>query len=76
METLRLTTVIGPDRKLRIEAPTHLDPGPAEVVVVVTSAPRPKRAVTWRDLAGLGKEIWRDEDAQEYVDRLRNEWEP
>ena len=33
METLRLTTVIGPDRKLRIEAPTHLDPGPAEVVV-------------------------------------------
>ena len=26
-------------------------------------------------LKGLGKEIWRDQDAQEYVDSLRDEWE-
>jgi len=25
-------------------------------------------------LRGLGKEIWRGEDAQAYVDRLRQEW--
>ena len=26
------------------------------------------------DLEGLGKEIWAGEDAQAYVDRLRDEW--
>ena len=26
-------------------------------------------------LKGLGKEIWRGEDAQAYVDRLRQEWD-
>lgn len=26
-------------------------------------------------LRGLGREIWEDEDAQAYVDRLRDEWE-
>ena len=25
-------------------------------------------------LVGLGKEVWADEDAAEYVKRLRNEW--
>jgi len=25
-------------------------------------------------LRGLGKEIWEDEDAQEYINRLRGEW--
>ena len=27
------------------------------------------------ELHGLGKEIWEGIDAQEYVNRLRNEWE-
>ena len=27
------------------------------------------------ELKGLGKEIWEDVDAQEYVDRERNSWE-
>ena len=26
------------------------------------------------DLQGLGKEIWRDIDAQEYIDRERDSW--
>jgi len=26
------------------------------------------------DLRGLGKEIWGKEDAQRYVDKLRDEW--
>ena len=26
------------------------------------------------DLEGLGREIWEAEDAQAYVDRLRDEW--
>lgn len=27
------------------------------------------------ELEGLGAEIWKDIDAQEYVNELRNEWE-
>ena len=27
----------------------------------------------WNDLYGLGKGLWNDEDAQDYVDRLREE---
>lgn len=27
------------------------------------------------EFEGVGAEIWRDIDAQDYVDRLRNEWD-
>jgi hypothetical protein len=29
----------------------------------------------WREFRGLGKEIWQGIDAQEYVNKLRDEWE-
>lgn len=32
-----------------------------------------KRELDWKDLYGLGKGLWKDEDAQEYVNRLREE---
>ena len=38
-----------------------------------TEAEKPKRSIM--ELHGLGKEIWKDIDAQEYVNELRNEWE-
>jgi hypothetical protein len=72
METLQLDTTIGPDGVLRIEAPTHLAPGPAKVVVVVSPT---EGTLDWIDLRGVGKEIWEGIDAQEYVNRLRDEWE-
>jgi len=36
-------------------------------------APQPRRSIL--ELQGLGKEIWRDVDAQEYVDRERDTWD-
>ena len=73
METLNVQTEIGTDGRVRIDVPCHLPPGPAEVVVLI----RPSRPfappVRWRDFYGLGKEIWGKEDAQAYVDRLRDE---
>ncbi len=33
----------------------------------------PKHSIL--ELHGLGKDIWQGIDAQEYVDRLRDEWE-
>jgi hypothetical protein len=32
-----------------------------------------KRELDWKDLYGLGKGLWKGEDAQEYVNRLREE---
>jgi hypothetical protein len=40
---------------------------------VARPAARPKRNIM--DLHGLGKEIWEGIDAQEYVSKLRDEWE-
>lgn len=38
-----------------------------------TDKPRRKRQLT--ELRGLGKEIWRGQDAQAYVDEMRDEWQ-
>jgi hypothetical protein len=73
METLQLETTIGADGVLRIEAPTHLAPGPAQVVVVVS--PVTEGTVDWSDAYGLGKEIWEGIDPQAYVNELRDEWD-
>lgn len=73
METLQLETTIGPDGVLRIETLTHQQPGPASVVVVISPVATSQKTFRWRDLAGLGKEIWEGEDAQAYVNRLRDE---
>jgi hypothetical protein len=32
-----------------------------------------KRELDWKDLYGLGKGLWKGEDAQAYVNRLREE---
>ena len=34
-----------------------------------------KKDVSWNDIYGIGKGIWDDEDAQSYVNRLREERE-
>jgi hypothetical protein len=40
----------------------------------VSKAPdREKHSIL--ELAGLGAEVWKDIDAQEYVDQLRSEWD-
>lgn len=36
---------------------------------------QPKKLHSLRELRGLGKEIWEGIDAQEYVNKLRDEWD-
>ena len=73
METFKTRVQVGEDGRLRVDIPAKLPPGPVEVVVVVQSVRSPSRDI--RELRGLGEEIWRGIDAQEYVNRLRDEWE-
>ena len=40
---------------------------------VPEAVPRQQRRLS--ELRGLGKEIWKGIDAQEYVNQLRNEWD-
>lgn len=35
-----------------------------------------KKDLGWKPLYGLGKDLWKGEDAQEYVDRLREDRKP
>jgi len=40
--------------------------------LTITTVPHQRRL---SELHGLGKEIWRKIDAQQYVDQLRDEWD-
>jgi hypothetical protein len=74
MVTLNLRTMIDADGKMRLEIPCSLPPGPADVVVVIRPAQAVLQEPRWIDYYGLGKEMWNNEDAQEYINRLRDEW--
>lgn len=75
METVHLQAVVSKDGKVRLEVPCSLPPGPAEVTVVIAPPRAEEQRMSWLDIVGVGKEIWQGEDAQEYVNRLRDEWE-
>ena len=74
MYTITLKVRIGEDGRLRLDIPANVPPGPAEVVLVVNPLD-PQQMRDIRELRGLGEEIWKGIDAQEYVDRLRGERE-
>jgi len=60
VKTINLNTEILPDRELRITLPADVPPGPAEILLVI-STPVHTRAATLVDLANsdfIG--IWRD----------------
>lgn len=75
METVHLQSNVGNDGVLRLSVPLRLPPGPVEVKLEIQPKEQPTEKLRWRDLYGTGKDIWGDEDAQEYVNRLRDEWE-
>ena len=77
MKTVKTSGNVSPDGNLRIEVPSGLPPGPVDIVLVLeprTPQAPPRAVVRWEELEGLGKEIWHGEDAQAYVNRLREEW--
>lgn len=55
------------DEKLRLIAKVSSELAEAKIE-------KPKRSIM--ELHGLGAEIWKGIDAQEYVNELRDEWEP
>lgn len=73
MQTIQMQATVGEDGKLRLEVPCQLPPGPAEVVVVVQTKDVSQRKRSLTASLGAAKGVWTDEDAQNYVDRLRDE---
>jgi hypothetical protein len=75
METIRVVADVARDGSIHIDAQTTLQPGPAEVVVVVNPLLGDNEIIDWSDAYGVDKALWQGVDAQEYVNRLRDEWE-
>ena len=75
MYTLTGKGRIESDGHLHVELPVNeLAPGDVEVVVVIQQS-NGTGSHDIRELRGLGKEIWMEQDAQEFIDRLRDEWD-
>ncbi len=72
--SITLKTDITGDGRLKLDVPADLPPGPVEVVVVIQPE-EPRARHSLRELRGLGADIWKGVDAQQYVNRLRDEWE-
>ena len=47
----------------------------SELAEYLSSQPAPETGTSILELQGLGKEVWQDMDAQEYVDRERASWD-
>jgi hypothetical protein len=73
METLRLCAVIGEDHKMTITLPPSVPAGPVDVVVVVAPSLQPPVKPT--DFYGIGRDLRTEQDPQDHVNELRDEWE-
>lgn len=47
----------------------------ARLSPIESEEPRPKGKLDFRKAAGLGKEIWKDVDVEEYLRRERDQWD-
>jgi len=70
---MRLNAVIGEDRQMTITLPASVPPGPVDVVVVV--APSQQSSVNPLAYYGIGRDLRTDQDPQDHVNELRDEWE-
>lgn len=67
-----------PDRlykKLRVRAKRNHRSLSQEVTHILAEALEQPEPVSILELQGLGKELWRDVDAAEHVDRERRSWD-
>lgn len=66
-EVRRLAENLTPDEQMRL-----IEDLAVLIRQKVTLTPKPKRSIL--ELEGLGKEIWKGIDAQEYVNQERDSW--
>lgn len=66
-EVRRLAENLSPDEQMRL-----IEDLSKFIRQRVVLTPKPKRSIL--ELRGLGKEIWKDIDAQEYVNQERDSW--
>jgi hypothetical protein len=70
-ETNEVNRVIGEITKLK---PSQRMAVLKKLVHLIDQPVPSKKAPKLTDLAGLGAEIWRDVDPDEYIRKLRDEW--
>ena len=74
MQTLSFQAEVGPDRKLRVELPIDVPPGPVEGVVVVQGVTR-HNTPPYKSLAGILKGVLpADVDIDADLKEIRSAW--
>ena len=69
---MTLLEVLNAARQLSVEERKELVKQLVDTLDIQESSPQKRRL---SELRGLGKELWQDIDAQEYLDQLRDEWD-
>lgn len=79
MQAIKLSTYIGKNHRLELDLPEDLPEGAAEVIVLVTDAPKPAGEESLRDffraLDALPRPAMGREDIDRYIDETRNSWD-
>ncbi len=78
MKTITVQAEVTADQILKIEVPCDVPPGQVEVLLTIQShrANAQPVAVDWGRLFGLGREVWQELDAKNYIRDLRADREP
>jgi len=76
-DKITVTGVLTEDGRIQPDEPLPLAPGPVEVTVRPGRPGRhPRGAVrSIVDMAGVGAEMWRKLDVEQYLQDLRDEWD-
>ena len=73
MSILSARGEVTPQGVLKVQVPCKLPPGPVDVELNVRSSEDTRNPRDWDLLYGLGQEVWKDVDAQTYLEDLRQD---
>ena len=78
-KTVTISGIVEADGRLRLDGPVPVEPGPVQVTVRSTANRRddnvPAKPPMIADMAGVGGDLWRKINVDDYLQQLRDEWD-
>jgi GTPase SAR1 family protein len=79
MRAVRMMGYVNGDHTLRLDLPTHVEEGPAEVIVLVPekipTLNQPTLVTYFQNLERSGRKVKSQEEIDKFIDEERNSWE-